>query len=965
MLRGTGRVAITILLFVAGLPSAARPEETPRGERPGTIQGTVLDTRSGQPVIGASVAVVDLEAAREQTDLDGQFTIVVAPGTYRIRVSASLYETVVLENVLVRPGETTVANTSLKARVDTSLEVVEVVADVTAATEATQLLKRRMAPTVSDNLGAESISKTPDSDAAEVVTRVPAVTIKDDKFVIVRGLGERYSSALLNGSRLPSTDPNKRVVPLDLFPADFIESLTIVKSYTPDLPGDFAGGLVDLRLAEPPRRLSYSIGLSSGFNTVTTFQAFDTYHGTTLDWFGFGDSYRSLPGIFGGKASEMTRAPTTPQMRSLVGSLHNNWNIDSVTAPPNFGIDGSVGNSFGPFGFNLAAVYGTKHQMHRDEAVNAFLDSQKLEAGQGVNVNYDSSTFETQLGAVLTTSYEPSPNHKFAGRSLYNRKSVNEVLVGSGFDFIEEAGRPIFPTQSEYITDQLGFGQIEGRHHWSIADVDWRASWAPSQEEQPDTKFTTYQQQAEQASPALIFKQPSGSRNFASLDEFLQDYYVDLTAPFRTWLPFTEIWSGLSAEFKTGLAYSLRERNFDLRRFTTDAGGGIGLIDLTAEPGSIFVPANYGSYSGAPLVFRETTRRSDKFHATQEIAGIYGMFELPLVPDRLRFVGGVRLEYSYLVADGVAVQPPLPFKTILNDLDPLPGLSLIYSLREDMNLRAAYGQTVSRPEFRELTPTQFPVAPGERTFQGNPNLTSASVTSYDLRWDWFFSPLELASASFFYKDLTDPIEIVQIPETSNLLDTAINADSAYVWGFEFELRKNFNFLVPYARRWQPLKRIAPKLADLQIMTNVTIAESEVTGLRNDATLGDRLVPTNDTRQLLGQAPFVVNAAIEYEHYRWGTFRLLYNTVGRTVQAGGVDIQPDNPEVVGLPDIYGERRDQLDFVWIVEHSPFGVPIKTKFAVENILNDDYLETQGNQITNRYFSGVTFSMGATYNF
>jgi len=434
----------------------------------------------------------------------------------------------------------------------------------------------------------------------------------------------------------------------------------------------------------------------------------------------------------------------------------------------------------------------------------------------------------------------------------------------------------------------------------SFADFDWRASWAPSMELQPDTKFTRYELEEDAVAPLLNFKQPSTLRTFGTLNEFLQDYYADVTVPFKTRLPFTDVWSGLIGEFKTGLAYSLRDRSFDYRRFSTDYPTNSGAIDLSERPESILRPTNYANPADAPLLrFREATRRSDTFDAAQEIAGAYGMLELPILPERLRLVGGVRVEYSYLTAEGVAILPPEPFRNIINDLDPLPGVTLIYSPLEAMNFRFAYSQTVSRPEFRELTPTQFPAAPGEPTFQGNPNLVSSSIESFDLRWEWFFSPLELASASVFYKDLKDPIEVVRIPETSSLLDTAINADSAYLWGIELEARKNFNFLVPHVRRWKPLRKVAPVLADLQISTNVSIVESEVKGLGDDPALGDILVPTNEKRALVGQAPFVINAALEYEHYRWGLWRLLYNTVGETINAGGVDIQPDDA-LPGLP-----------------------------------------------------------------
>jgi TonB dependent receptor-like, beta-barrel/Carboxypeptidase regulatory-like domain/TonB-dependent Receptor Plug Domain len=966
-----GGPRLACLLFAVGGLAVTRPlaaQEVPPGPARGAIRGSVVDKTTAQPIIGAHVEVVGSEETA-RTDVDGRFDILLPPGTYQLRVSAPLYEATRLDNVVAQPGAPARISVSLTAKVDTSVEIVEVIADVTAATEATQLLKRKMAPTVSDNLGAEMISKTPDTDAAEVVTRVPAVTIRDDKFIVVRGLSERYSSALLNGSRLPSTDPDRRIVPLDLFPADFIESISIVKSYSPDLPGDFSGGLVEISLADPPSHFTYSLGASTGINTATTFQSFNTYDGTSADWFTLGDDFRNLPDNF----PDRVGATTTPQMQTLVGSLRNNWNIDSTTAPPNFGLDGSVGGALGPFSAYLAAQYGTKHQVHRDEIVSSFTNPQNLDDDKPNRFLYDRSDFDAQIGALLTTAYKISPNHKLTGRALFNRKAVDEVLFGDGVDEFDFSQR-LFVRKEAYQVDQLGFGQLAGRHHFSLFDVDWRASWAPSLKSTPDTKFLLYQAacaddeivngvcQSTAQPPMFYDKAPSTQRVFGTLNEFVQDYYLDVTTPFATGLPFTDVWSGLNADFKSGVAYSLRDRDFSLRRFSTTIANAMGRVDLTQPPETLLVPENY-STSG-PFVFTEDTRTSDGFKATHEIAAAYGMFELPLIRDMLRFVGGARLEYSYLKTEGFALGGE-PFKDFLNDLDPLPGVSLIYTPREDMNVRLAYSQTVSRPELRELTPTRFPVAPGEPTLAGSPLLVSASTTNYDLRWEWFFNPLELASVGFFYKQIKDPIELVRIAVTSEIADGFINADDATVWGFELEGRKNFNFLVPYARRWEPLRGLAPHLADVQLNTNVAVIESEVT-LPNSTRFGDFVIaPTNRKRALVGQAPYVINIALDYEHFRWGLFRLLYNIVGETVKAGGSNISMEGAGTEGLPDIFTQPRNQLDFVWITEIAPFGTPVKAKFAVENILNDDFLVTQGGKTLNKYQTGQTFSFKLVYTY
>jgi len=259
--RRASATAILVLLL-ALLPAAALAQQAPdagTGGAQGTIQGSVLDVVTGDPVIHAGDELIG-QKRTARTDIDGRFTFKVAPGSYQVRIYAPGYQSARITNINVQPGKTTLADTTLSPEGEAGVEVVEVVAQADKAAEATQILARQRADTVQETISAETIKTSPDSDAAEVVARVPAVTVKDD-FIFVRGLGERYSSALLNMSRLPSTDPNRRVVPLDLFPADFLASLAIIKSYTPDLPGDFAGGLVDINLRSFPTEFQASIGL--------------------------------------------------------------------------------------------------------------------------------------------------------------------------------------------------------------------------------------------------------------------------------------------------------------------------------------------------------------------------------------------------------------------------------------------------------------------------------------------------------------------------------------------------------------------------------------------------------------------------------------------------------------------------------------------------------------------------------
>jgi outer membrane receptor protein involved in Fe transport len=320
------------------------------------------------------------------------------------------------------------------------------------------------------------------------------------------------------------------------------------------------------------------------------------------------------------------------------------------------------------------------------------------------------------------------------------------------------------------------------------------------------------------------------------------------------------------------------------------------------------------------------------------------------------------MEYSYIRVLGVN-QYLEDFDRIINDLDFMPALSLVYSLTDKANLRLAASQTVSRPQFRELNPALFPTSPGERAFQGNETLVPSTIQSVDLRWEWFLSPLELLSAGVFFKNIEDPIEQNVASRTTLIVETTANAGSATVYGFELEARKNFEFAYRYLRNWKTLRPFVRPLPDVELVANVTWVESEAKGfrpLREGAPLN-----VASRRALTDQAPFVINASLQYDNPRWGLFRLLYNTVGPTIVSAG-----NTGGGQQLPNILQERRDQLDFVWLRQWQVMGNTLKSKLSVENITNDDFVETQGELnsqevVTNHYYTGVTFSVGLTYDF
>jgi hypothetical protein len=928
---GTAILVLSVTLLTAAVAGAQQPQAPPSA-----IAGTVLDDETGEPVIDAGVELVGTDK-RARTDIDGQFRIVVPPGKYQVRVFAPGYTGARLTDVEVSEGKPATVEVALKSGQDAGVDVVEVVAKAKQSTEAAQILVRQKADVVVDTIGAETFEKAPDSNAAEVVQRVSAVTIKDD-FVFVRGLGERYSSALLDGSRLPSPNPDKRVIPLDFFPADFIDSLSIIKSYTPNLPGDFAGGLIDINLLEFPDTLTWKLGTSLGFNTNTTFQDFNTYD-TAREFPNFfgASTVRDLPGIFG---NDRIMIRSREDMTRFASSLKDVWSPEGITAPPNSSIDFEVGNRWGPFGVALALLWENKYETVLDQIERQFINAGTPENPNAVlaeDFEYDYSTFFTEVGGVLTSEYDLEEAGRLALRALYQRMTADEVQLGSGFRR-QNPEIDLDVTRLTYQVEDLAFGQLAGEHEVEDIGVNWRSAFGRTTLDRPDTRTTVYESSAANPIPRFSRTAGSGTRLFLDIVEYMSDTQVDFTFPFTTGLPFTDVWDGLQASFKMGGAFTWRDRDSQLRKFLFRPTRTDDTDFLEQPPEDIL---NGENVADGLVDFIEDTTDQDSFKAREKIIAGYGMFELPLVKDRFRFVGGVRGENSVIdITFFRQDQQGAPNRRSLVNLDPMPSANFIYSPRSDMNVRLGYSQTVSRPEFRELSPIQFPEPFGLRPVVGNPDLIESTIDNVDLRWEWFFSPLEIASMSFFYKQIQDPIETVVLTLSGTAATSFANFDSADLWGFEWEARKHFGFL-------------DPALQSLALFLNASWIESESS---RDAPAQTGDVTTSASGPLVGQAPFVINAALEYAPPDWGVFRLIYNTIGERLDARGAN---------GLPDIFEQRRDQLDFTFSKTFDTGGVPLNTKFSIENILNDDYLWTQADIVQSRFRTGVTFNLALSYRY
>jgi Carboxypeptidase regulatory-like domain/Outer membrane protein beta-barrel family/TonB-dependent Receptor Plug Domain len=938
-------VLIRAALVVATTCLGARyalAQETPPAAELGTVSGTVVDRSNGDAIIEAGVEVVG-HRKTVRTNVDGRYSIKLPPGKYELRFYAPYFKGVRLPDVIVKPGEVARADAALESAGPAGVQVVEVVAPAKKAAEAAQIAKRKEAAEVSDTISRETMAKSTGSEASDVVKRAPAVAVRNDKFVFVRGLSERYTSALLNGNTLPSPDPFRRAVPLDLFPTEFLDAIDIVKTFSPNLPGDFTGGLVELDLRDLPDQLTYNLGISTGANTNTTFQDFLTYPGARLDYFASGKKSRQLPL----PETDLNLLPV-PEQYSIARTFPNIWSPRTTDALPNFGANLSIGNRFGPFGFQLGGLWSTEWTTQPNEI------TRELDVGENQAVTVDDNLrgttgfFQAKLGGVMTAGYEPTERHRFTFRTFVYQNAIDGTTLQTG---TINAGTFAQQSQLQYILDSLAYGQLGGEHKfadWLL--MDWRTALARTRRDEPDTRLTLYL-----GGPPPRFASSAegdgGRRYAAATREDLSDTRVDFTIPFQTGLPFTDFWSGLPAKFKFGPAYSYRSRDFSLRQF--DYFPDSTTLDTTLPPEILLAPSNL---TPGIIGFRETTDIQDTYTGTQEIIGGYGLFELPIIRDRLRVVGGVRYEYSLIRLDtGVIVDPTsgicpgrgrqaeqcfLRFRKL--NTNPLPGINVIASPIDNMNIRLSYGQSVARPEFRELAPSEFPTLFGEPPKRGNPDLVQTEITSYDARWEWFFSPLELVSLGFFYKELTGPIEQVGFIEQNQQFETWQNSGDATLIGFEFEGRKNLAF-------------IHELLRPLSVLTNVTWSDSTVE-VMPQRLFGTNIPtqPTDTERRLVGQSPFIINAALDYTDPERFTARLLYYTAAESIDVAGA---------TGLPNEIFQRRDQLDAALIVPLKRWvGLPINARLTVENILNTPFVFTQGPVVISRYTTGVKFTIGLT---
>jgi TonB-dependent receptor len=932
---------------------AATPEEpeVQSGDlEPGVIIGQLVSADGGEPIGGARIFVSGL-SKDIRSDSDGKFIVEVPSATYSLSVLHSGFNTITRDDLEVPENGELSLQLELTPAGSELPEFVVIVPHISGSL-ASVLEERREDVAVANILGSEQISKSGDSDAASALKRVTGLTLVGGRFIFVRGLGERYSSTLLNGANVPSPNPTRRVVPLDLFPAGIIDSISVQKSFTPEMPAEFGGGTVMLRTKSVPEVGFLDLEVKLGYNSQTTGKEGLTYRGSPTDWTGYDDGSRDMPPLLmeatadGTQLREYNRFTgegyTKGELELIGESLPVNYQAVTKNMPVNTGFGAAGGNRFEVsdkvvFGFLAALDYDSKYLTTIQQRTDYIVAGDELQSEN--DYTYFITNRKIDLSGFLTLGAELGENHRLAFNSMLLRSSTDTAQEQEGFNKDAEGG-DIKITELEWVERQLVTNQLLGDHVipglWDL-QVNWDYTVATAQSDEPDTR--TYRYDPDTLTPNtddFIFslRNDSNQRRWGQLEDNSDSWNINLVQPLR-------FWERLETSVRTGLSSVKKDRLSSIRRFAFQSKGPIsGNVDLRRNPNPNDIIFDE-TIDPRGWQLNEVTIATDAYQAAQTIDAWYYALDF-LWNDWLRLGGGVRSERSdqSVTTFDIFDADRNPVISELNTDDQFLSLSgtLIFGNHQ---IRAGYGETVNRPDFKELSPSLYKDPLLDRYVKGNPDLIPAYINNYDLRWDWYFDQGEFVSLGAFYKQFQDPIENVILAGAAQITSFD-NAESADNFGVEFEFYKNFEFV---GRWWGK----PDWWAKWYINTNYSWIDSEITLSEQNSS-----VQTSGTRPLQGQSPYVFNLTLGYDDIDRGiNAALLYNDFGERI----VDVGTN-----GAPDIYQQPAPALDFVY---SQTFREHWKFKFRARNLLDSEVKITQGPETRRLFTVGREYTVAVEWSY
>ena len=908
-------------------PAVARAQAAP-SQPTGRIVGRIVDATTGAGIAEAGVQVVGTTLGT-RSGVDGRFTLSAVPaGTVTLMARRIGYASKSVTGLVLEAGKTLDQSITLSsASVQLTAQVVTASKERGTVNDAIDA--QRTAVGVVNSVTAEQISKSPDGDAAQAVKRVSGVTVQDGKYVFVRGLGERYTTSSLNGARVPSPEPEKRVVPLDMFPAGLLQTITTSKTFTPDQQGDFSGAMVDIKTKEFPASRSGTLQLGSGYAYGATGSNVFTATSVGGESFAMVNHQRDLPPLIRSLGNLQNLNLNQGDKNLLVSQFRNSWTPKNGTGSPLLNGSASFGGNdpvlFGHrVGYLVSGSISSGTDV-KDGQIRALADRGTT---KGETIEIDRFTGQTSSQSVLwggltNVSTLLGEGSRISFNGLFNRSADNDARVEIG-SFTADA-LPVKITRMQYTERGIYSGQFAGEHQIGESQrFDWTATASGVRRYEPDrSAFVQIVERDTPNGPDVLRWYSSGSgaavRTYSDLNENSHEYSAKYQVSFGPAASQTIV--------KLGGLYRATSRDAQSLSYAFSANGASNeLRELPMEQifDGRFTTPDSKVFDIAPL------SQGGSYVARDELSAGFLMAEVP-VGTRLRFVGGARYESDQLVVDAASTLGS-PVSTTKDWKDLLPSLALNVKLTETQQLRFSGSRTLARPEYRELSPITSRDVVGGENVRGDENLQRTNVSNADIRWEMYPSAGEIFSVGVFAKKFTNPIERVYASGsggTSTVFFT--NAKSADNFGVELELRKD---LAGLGKLFEPLT----------FFSNVTVMQSQIH--LYDSTEASA---TNLNRRMVGQAPYVFNAGLTYSGRSGGsTATVLFNRVGERITAAGAS---------PLPDAIESSRNVLDFSLRQAVTPF---VTLRLDTKNLLDAPYEILQGTVTREFYRSGRSVNLG-----
>ena len=911
----------------------------------GTIKGILKDKEANNAPLAFANAVIKGTSTGVTTDDKGQYSLSIAPGNYIIQFSFVGYENVEFP-IIVEAGKTITLETSLGSG-GYKLEDVVVKSVKKRNTETAVMLEIKEAKQVVSAISSEQMSKGTDGNAAQAIQRVPGITIVDGKFVMIRGLSERYNNVIVNGSIAPSTEIDKRTFSFDLVPTSLLDKMVIYKTGSADKPGDFAGGVIGLSTIENTTDFT-KVDMNFGYRLGTTFDDYLQSDGSDTDFIGIDNTFRPLPSSFPTTSQLTNSAPTSLLRVDAAHSLPNNFDTNKSEAFLDSGFGFSLGRKINIGSNKIYSVNALSYSTNYQSYDRSFRRYNFLNAGENRPTDwfvFNDKTYQEEVRlTVLSNWMFKTAKSKFTFKNLFNQIGENETTIREGINFNQQANNKLKNYLFGYKSRSIYMGQLNGEHKLNNHNIDWVIGYNYIEENEPDLRrFRTFQD-VNTPNANYTFQDPSSSnlfsgRYYGNLREFSANNGLNYTYTLNRDTTDEEkapikIKVGYLADYKFRI-FKSRYVSYILKDYLTAARKD----ELRNLPlATIFSNDNINNQNG--WVIEEGTKPDDSYKADNTLLAGYINADLPL--GKFDINVGVRLENNNQQLRAFSNGNPVAVNNPVTSV--LPSLNIGYNFNEKSLLRLAYSRTVNRPEFREIAPFLFYDFEYEVLKFGNENLKVANIDNIDFRYEWYPTKGETISFGGFLKSFDNPIEQIIQRTAEDPSFNFKNANSAINYGVELELRKSLKDITSI-----------PILNRLTFNVNASYIFSEVD-------LGDAAQSQDKKRALQGQSPYIINGALGYEDEKGFSFNMIYNRFGNRIFSVGDD---------AFNTYYEISRDQLD----ATISKKFKKLKVKLGCQNIINapfklmedsnrDNKINSKNDNTISSLRRGALFSLGLSYN-